>query len=115
MNDLTLTANAAVPQSYAEKAMASLMQLHNELMDEKERRVELYRKLQEREQAFAELKLYVQSLEERLGGNARAAQPQPRTQTSASVSGRVTERTHHTPPRPPNVAARAHEDGWKVW
>ena len=45
-----------VPGDFAEKAMASLMSLHTELMDEKERRVELYRKLMEREQTVAELR-----------------------------------------------------------
>jgi hypothetical protein len=56
-----------VPASYAEKAMASLMQLHGELMEEKERRVELHRRLLEREQVVSELKMYVKILEERLG------------------------------------------------
>jgi len=55
-----------VPGEFAEKAMASLMQMHSELMDEKERRVELYRKLMEREQALAELRMYVKILEEKM-------------------------------------------------
>ena len=51
MNDALASAPTAqmVPGDFAEKAMASLMSLHSELMDEKERRVELYRKLMERE------------------------------------------------------------------
>ena len=64
---------SAVPQAYAEKAMATLMQLHTELMDEKERRVDLYRRLMEREQALAELRMYVKVLEER----AEAAKAAP--------------------------------------
>ena len=65
--------SSAVPQAYAEKAMATLMQLHSELMDEKERRVDLYRRLMEREQALAELRMYVRVLEER----AEAAKAAP--------------------------------------
>lgn len=57
---------AMVPASYAEKTMASLMQLHTELMDEKERRVDLYRRLMEKEQSLAELKMYVKLLEEKV-------------------------------------------------
>ena len=55
-----------MPEGYAQKAMASLMQLHTELMDEKERRVELHRQLMEKEQALAELKMYVKLLEEKV-------------------------------------------------
>ena len=54
---------AFIPSGYAEKAMASLMQLHSELMDEKERRVDLYRRLMERDQVVAELRAYVKLLE----------------------------------------------------
>src|SRR5262245_23187706 len=56
-------AQFAVPTDYAQRAMASLMQLHRELMDEKERRVELYRRLMEKEQTIAELRMYVRLLE----------------------------------------------------
>ncbi len=76
---------AMVPAGYAEKAMASLMQLHSELMDEKERRVDLYRRLMDREQALAELRMYVKLLEEKLGKGSPVATP-----TGA-----------RTPPRPP--------------
>lgn len=71
------TPSAAVPQAYAEKAMATLMQLHTELMDEKERRVDLYRRLMEREQALAELRMYVKVLEERAEASKAAAPPVP--------------------------------------
>ncbi|MHB8876078.1 MAG: hypothetical protein ACYC8T_20500 [Myxococcaceae bacterium] len=60
-------ASGLVPVGYAEKAMASLMQLHSEVLDEKERRVDLHRRLMEKEQALAELKWYVKLLEEKLG------------------------------------------------
>src|SRR6185369_6663566 len=65
-----------VPEGYAQKAMASLMQLHTELMDEKERRVELHRQLMEKEQALAELKMYVKLLEEKV-----EQRPPPRLRT----------------------------------
>ncbi len=60
-------ADAMVPSGYAEKAMASLLRLHDELMVEKEARFGLMQKLMEREQALAELKSYVRLLESRLG------------------------------------------------
>ena len=67
MNELATAAQSQlVPADFAEKAMASLMQMHTELMDEKERRVELFRKLMEREQVVAELRMYVKLLEEKL-------------------------------------------------
>lgn len=105
-----LTTHAAtqlVPASYAEKTMASLMQLHGELMNEKERRVELFRHLMEREQALAELKMYVKVLEERLAPSAptpRSAppvmtQPPPRVQPAVA------------PPPPSQVRV----EGWKTW
>lgn len=106
-----------VPASYAEKAMASLMQLHGELMDEKERRVELYRRLMEREQALAELKMYVKMLEERVGPAPvpdapavvrPAAQPAP-------VHARPPQpaRPPSPAPVPPRIGQRP--EGWKVW
>jgi hypothetical protein len=61
-----LVSAGMVPSGYAEKAMASLLQLHTELMEEKERRVDLYRRLSEKEKTIAELRGYVRMLEERL-------------------------------------------------
>jgi hypothetical protein len=117
---LALTASHAmpVPASYAEKAMASLMQLHGELMDEKERRVELFRRLMEKEQALAELKMYVKILEERAGGAREAAPPS---------QARATRAEEHESPAPPPRAAQLNAvppavprvgrrpEGWKVW
>ncbi|MBE2247974.1 MAG: hypothetical protein IAE78_00410 [Myxococcus sp.] len=105
-----------VPAAYAEKAMASIMQLHGELMDEKEKRVELFRRLMEKEQALAELKMYVKLLEER-GGVARepVRPPEPRApraeraeSTDAAAAPKVA-----TPPVVPRVAQRP--EGWKAW
>ena len=62
-----------VPVSYAEKTMASLLQLHTELMEEKERRVDLYRRLLEKDEALAELRYQVKILEDGL----RRAEGQP--------------------------------------
>ncbi|MDQ3263404.1 MAG: hypothetical protein M3Y59_07055, partial [Myxococcota bacterium] len=72
---LTQLPPAAVPVEYAEKAMGSLMKLHGELMEEKERRVDLYRRLMEKEQSLAELKMYVKLLEEKLAPVAKAPEP----------------------------------------
>ena len=117
------TATQLVPASFAEKAMASLMQLHSELMDEKERRVELHRRLMEREQALAELKMYVKLLEER-----QPAAHSVRTDGSTgSPQGPVEApaRTHAETPPPPlprrpaptpvQVGVRTRPEGWKVW
>lgn len=82
---------ALVPAGFAEKAMASLMQLHGELMDEKERRVDLYRRLMEKEQLVSELRMYIRSLEEKLGeapsDTARAVPAHP---VSAATPGHFT-------------------------
>lgn len=113
-----------VPAGYAEKAMASLMQLHSELMDEKERRVDLFRKLMEREQALAELKMYVRVLEEKLAPPPAppapivAQQPQPQQQpVSAKPPPAPSPRQTPPvpPPMPPRVTTRARLDGWKTW
>jgi chromatin segregation and condensation protein Rec8/ScpA/Scc1 (kleisin family) len=98
-------ASLPVPASYAEKAMASLMQLHGELMDEKERRVELFRRLMEKEQAIAELKMYVKLLEERAGITTKAPEPAPEPRVVSEP--RVTPVAHHQmPPVPPRVGQR---------
>jgi hypothetical protein len=118
-------ATQLVPASYAEKAMASLMQLHSELMDEKERRVELFRRLMEREQALAELKMYVRVLEEQ-AERARPPQPvQPQPQASPPAPASALDvPVPANPPRPveprrapvvPNVAPRRGPEGWKSW
>ena len=52
-----------VPASYAEKAMSSLLRLHEDLVEEKEKRIDLYRRLMEREQSLAEFRAYVKLLE----------------------------------------------------
>ena len=101
-----------VPASYAEKAMASLMQLHSELMDEKEKRVDLFRKLMEKEQALAELKMYVKMLEEKMTP-AVAAAPAPRPIVMTPV-----EPPAPPPPiaQPPRVHTnRPRVDGWMTW
>jgi hypothetical protein len=80
-----------VPSSFAEKAMASLMQLHSQLMEEKERRVDLYRRFMDREQTVAELRMYVKLLEDKVaakapGGASSAAQDRTaRAKTSSAA------------------------------
>lgn len=98
-----LTPSAApsglVPASYAEKAMASLLQLHNELMDEKERRVELFRRLMEKEQAVAELNMYVKMLEEKLADRTVRKAPRPPPPPQRLVTLRP-PRSKAAPPAP---------------
>jgi hypothetical protein len=96
---------SAVPQGYAEKAMASLMQLHTELMDEKERRVELYRRLMEREQSLAEAKSYTRLLEEKLAALGRLASPQPEETRHSEVraEAEAPARVQATPPAVPPI------------
>ncbi len=122
-NELALVAaTQAVPVGYAEKAMASLMQLHSELMDEKERRVELFRRLMEKEQALAELKMYVKLLEEKA-----AAAVAPPAREPLRVAPRPAPSPAPAPAGPPTVpfvaravparpfASRPVPDGWKTW
>lgn len=71
LEPISYESSAVVPVGYAEKTMASLMQLHSELMDEKERRVDLYRRLMDKEQVVAELRMYVQMLEDRIAAEGR--------------------------------------------
>jgi hypothetical protein len=118
-----------VPASYAEKAMASLMQLHSELMDEKERRVDLFRRLMEREQSLAELQLYVKVLEERLAAKPVAPPAPPRPEEAPRAAAPAPVAAPRAAPSPsPKVAAppgapaaaaplspRPRLDGWKTW
>lgn len=113
----TAAATHLVPQNFAEKAMASLMQLHTELMDEKEKRVDLFRKLMEREQAIAEFKAYVKVLEDQLARAQTAPAVAKSVETPVSPSPRVaTPPSRRAPmPPPPPVAPRARVEGWKTW
>ncbi len=123
-NELALSvASQLVPASYAEKAMASLMQLHSELMDEKERRVELFRRLMEKEQALAELKMYVKLLEEKA---AAAVAPAPREPLRVAPRPPPSSPGPTFVPPPPAVPfvarsmptrppSRPVPDGWKTW
>ncbi len=120
MSDALTTQAAAqlVPASYAEKAMASLMQLHSELMDEKERRVDLFRRLMEREQALAELKMYVKMLEEKLSPAPppAAVSPVAPVPSPPSISPLVNQmRVNRAPPVPPKISSRGRVEGWKTW
>jgi hypothetical protein len=118
----TRLAPSFVPEGYAQKAMASLMQLHSELMGEKERRVELFRQLMQKEQAIAELKMYVKMLEERLEKKAPARPPQVRpAQPKPPPPPPRRPRLAAVPPPPPPAAPapqaspRASNDGWRTW
>lgn len=141
-SSLALTSPAPVPAEYAEKAMGSLMKLHAELMDEKDRRVELYRRLMEKEQAVAELKMYVKLLEEKLGKAAPAGAPRPAPREPLRIVRPPVRAAPRPPPPPPPPPAKARGprpvpaptrspasstphaqplpqrrvvDGWKVW
>ena len=126
-----------VPVGYAEKAMASLMQLHSEVLEEKERRVDLHRRLMEKEQAVAELKMYVKLLEEKLGQSAaRPPAPAPVAEPrrfepmeSPAAAPPPPIPISRAAPRPPAVTRQApfpmratgtgqgrpQPDGWKAW
>ncbi len=135
--------SSLVPMGYAEKAMASLMQLHSELMDEKERRVDLYRRLMDKEQVVAELRMYVQLLEEKLAakedgwGSSRSPAFRPGGLRSSSAATEPDPRGPGTQapqqrasssPRPYRATAFAAaadlhslsgnggpSDGWRTW
>jgi hypothetical protein len=128
------SSTALVPTDFAEKAMASLMQLHSELMDEKERRVDLYRRLMEKEQAVAELRMYVKLLEEKVGHKDEVPAPaltQPRTfpvavpaqppVPKAAAPKPAAEPALPTPNNvrpfgaPPAAKAAASSKGWRSW
>ena len=123
-----------VPAPFAEKAMASLMQLHGELMDEKERRVDLFRRLMEREQSMAELKFYVKVLEERLEKSALAQAtvatvlpPRPSEVVAATPNAPVMKKESEskvatprstfisTMPMTPPIPKAAPVHGWRTW
>jgi len=125
-----------VPVGYAEKAMASLMQLHSEVLEEKERRVDLHRRLMEKEQALAEMKWYVKMLEEKLEKQApaaaavapapapahlRVAEPVPappipitRAAPTPPVVARQAPAAHGVPHSRPPIG-RPLAQGWKAW
>jgi len=127
MNELDVNlAQAAggqlVPVGFAEKAMASLMQLHTELVDEKEKRVALYRTLMEKEQSLAELAMYVRVLEERLGQPPPPA-PSVATPRPPAVPKQQVAPKRAAPEAPPPAGFSAQpgaregcpREGWKVW
>jgi hypothetical protein len=124
MNELDTTPAPAaggqlVPVGFAEKAMASLMQLHTELVEEKEKRVALYRTLMEKEQSLAELAMYVRVLEERLGVAAPAVPEVPKQHVAQRrPAPEPAEAPRPAPPQPasrPAPAPVAASEGWKVW
>jgi hypothetical protein len=98
-----------VPVGYAEKSMASLMQLHTELMDEKERRVDLYRRLMDKEQALAELKMYVRLLEEKIAKPSEESRgtkaPANRVGPASTPNGKGAS-FQARPPAPPRPISR---------
>ena len=93
---------ALVPVAYAEKTMNTLLRLHEDLVEEKERRIDLYRRLMDREQELAELRAYVNLLEGELArreqGEARPAPAEPKPETAAEAA---------PPPVAPPAAAPA--------
>lgn len=107
---LTTPTASSVPVEYAEKAMGSLMKLHGELMEEKERRVDLYRRLMEKEQALAELKMYVKLLEEKVAAPSAktpAAQTEPVREPLRVVRTPNASNMPRHAPKPPPRPARA--------
>ena len=123
--------SAAIPASYAEKAMASLLDLHRELMDEKERRIELTERMATKEQQLAEMAGYVKLLEERLfrANEERAerdwAAVQERDASGAPAAPLITQPSAPLPAEEPVGALdsteplspepRPRNAGWRVW
>jgi hypothetical protein len=89
-----------VPVTYAERAMNSLMALHGDLMSEKERALDLTRRLMEERQARAELEAYVRLLEAELTRHGGPRLGEVRTGRADDVS-RATERLLDARPPPP--------------
>lgn len=106
----------SVPMHYAERAMATLLQLHDELMGEKERCIDLHRRLMSREQAYAEIESYVRMLEAKIEGRfpemarpERLAEVRP-IRPDLNVAPPAAEE-----PPPPRAAASARVEGWRSW
>ncbi len=105
----------SVPMHYAERAMGTIMQLHGELMAEKERCIDLQRRLLSRDQTVAELEWYVRILEARLEGRFPEV---PRPEPLAKVTPiRPDLKTAPEPPLEPARAAAGspRPDGWRAW
>ncbi|WP_373045102.1 hypothetical protein [Vulgatibacter sp.] len=106
---------AMVPSSYAEKAMSSLLRLHEDLVEEKERRIDLYRRLMEREQSLAEMRAYVKLLEVELARRGfdptayaidpasapPSAEQRHAVATAAAAAASTAPRAEPPPPAPP--------------
>jgi hypothetical protein len=115
----------AVPMYYAERSMASIMRLHDELMAEKERNIDLQKRLMSREQAFAEVEYYVRLLEARMDGRLPDL---PRPERLASVRQLRPDLDANPAPAPvspkPQATASAagaarptgtRPEGWRAW
>jgi hypothetical protein len=103
----------SVPMHYAERSMATLLQLHDELMAEKERCIDLHRRLMSREQAYAEIEYYARLLEAKLEGRYPDV---PRPERLASVRPiRPDLNVAPTPAEPPRAASGSRPDGWRAW
>ncbi|MFN7131251.1 MAG: hypothetical protein ACK4N5_04165 [Myxococcales bacterium] len=118
--------DALVPSSYAEKAMASLLRLHDELMTEKEARFGLMQKLMEREQTVAELKSYVKLLEARLSdaplrqtiAEVTRAEPAATPAPVAPAPAAPREEAARSAPVatvPPPPERPVRPEGWRNW
>lgn len=90
--------HAMVPMSYAEKAMSSIMHLHTEIMEEKEKRIEQERLATGQRQEIADLKMLVGVLEKEIaklavglaGGEESRAQGAEKPRMNAEHEGWVT-------------------------
>lgn len=105
-----LASAGMIPSGFAEKAMASLVQLHSELMDEKERRVDLYRRLSEKDQLIAELRMQVRLLEERDWANEKSSVRQCENEVQSSKESSFRPPTQHS-----GVSTQTRSAGWKQW
>jgi hypothetical protein len=119
----------AVPMYYAERSMATIMRLHDELMTEKERSIDLQRRLMSREQACAEVEYYARLLEAKIEGrfpdvprperlapvrpirpdlNVASAAPSPAPGPNSSNSAAQVNSSVR-------AAAGSRPEGWRAW
>lgn len=92
---------AVVPVAYAEKTMNTLLRLHEDLVEEKERRIDLYRRLMDREQELAELRAYVSLLEGELARRDGGEEPAPAGPRPSAAEGAPPPATADSPPPAP--------------
>lgn len=76
----TYRGSPLIPEGFAQQAMASVLHLHQELMAEKNKHIDLQKQLGDKEKRILELEQYIQLLEDRL---VMAGVPKPSQKSSS--------------------------------